>query len=159
MICAGGNVWPVCGSIWGSPVNTLVFGRRYVYVYQVQFDLPSFNVRFGMLIKNLVGVGLGGQVTHSSGEGIEFIDEGRTLVIKFPFRNRLTPSTYFANAGVLGTIDGEEKYIHRIEDACMFRVAPDPGLLITEMVDLSDSEASITIETVRSEPPFCENDE
>jgi lipopolysaccharide transport system ATP-binding protein len=142
----------------GERVNTLIFGKRYSYHYHVRFDLPSFNVRFGMLIKNLVGVGLGGQVTDQPGEGIDFIDAGNTLVIRFPFRNRLTPGTYFANAGVLGMVDGEEKFLHRIEDACMFRVAPRPDLLITEMVDLSDPDRSISISEVSPPSKLPEQD-
>ena len=49
----------------------------------------------------------------------------------------LGAGAYFANAGVLGFLDGEHQYLHRILDAVMFRVEPLEKNRITGYVDLS----------------------
>lgn len=79
-----------------------------------------------------------GMVSHPAGKGVDDVPEGCFLEIRFPIRMRLAPGTYFTNAGVLGIVDGEERYLHRIVDGAMFRVAPEVGLLVTGLVDLTD---------------------
>jgi lipopolysaccharide transport system ATP-binding protein len=39
------------------------------------------------------------------------------------------------NAGVLGSIESEEVFLHRLIDVAMFRVQPEDGLLATAVVD------------------------
>jgi lipopolysaccharide transport system ATP-binding protein len=122
----------------GNRVNVLVRGRSYVYAYRVDFDRPSQKVRFGMLIKNILGGELGGLVSHRDGDGVESVEGGKSLQVHFAVRCHLAPGTYFTNAGVLGLVDGEEQYLHRIVDACMFHVAPEVDNRVTNWVDFSE---------------------
>jgi len=122
----------------GERINLLEQGQLYYYVYDVEFSKPAFNARFGMLVKNVLGVQIGGLTSHLVGDGVEFIPEGRCMRVRFAIRNRLTAGTYFTNAGVLGIVDGGEQYLHRILDGAIFRVPPDENSLATALVDLSD---------------------
>jgi len=124
----------------GRRVNLLQRQRRYRWVYRVHFEKPAFRVRFGMLLKNLSGVPLGGLISSAAGQAIDYVEGGRLIEASFPFENLLVPGTYFANAGVLGQVDGEEKYLHRIIDAAMFRVLEDEDLKVTGFVDLSGGD-------------------
>jgi lipopolysaccharide transport system ATP-binding protein len=135
----------------GRTANILTMGQLYHYTYRVTFDQPAYCVRFGMLVKNVVGVDLGGQVTHSEGDGLDYVGAGQTVEVRFSFRNRLTAGVFFANAGVLGFVNGKESYLHRIIDACMFRVIQEPGLKITAMFDFSDPEVKTSVRTVQDD--------
>ena len=81
------------------------------------FYEPAYLVRFGMLIKRVTGQDLTGQVTHSQGGGLDFIEKGYFAKVEFRFRALFVPGTYFLNAGALAILDGEEVYLHRIIDA------------------------------------------
>jgi lipopolysaccharide transport system ATP-binding protein len=131
----------------GERVNLVTRGGFYWYVYRVAFTTPAFRVRFGMMIKNLIGAELGGMVSHAEGSGIDYVPEGCCLEVRFPIRARLSPGTYFTNAGALGLVDGEERFLHRIIDGAMFRVAFEVGLRVTGLVDLTDGPA-VSIEEV-----------
>jgi len=54
----------------------------------------------------------------------------------------LVPGAYFLNAGALGLTAEGEQYLHRVIDAAMFRVEPDPHSVVTGQVDLSASRAA-----------------
>ncbi|MFC1850266.1 ABC transporter ATP-binding protein [candidate division CSSED10-310 bacterium] len=124
----------------GQKVNILIHGQKYYYTYQVHFLKPAYYVRFGMLIKTIIGLELGGMASHSPGQGTEFIDKGQNLKVTFPFVARLNAGTYFLNAGVLANEDEGEIYLHRILDACMFRIDPDISNPKTAYIDLSAAE-------------------
>ena len=57
--------------------------------------------------------------------------------MRFSFCCRLNPGTYFLNAGVIGSVDGNSTYLHRILDASMFRVSEEPEMLPTGIIDFS----------------------
>lgn len=120
----------------GRRVNHLVPGEQYVYTYKVRFDQLSTAVRFGMMIRTITGVEVGGSASHPEGEGLSFADPEQTAIVRFRFRCRLAPGTYFANAGVLGLGAEGEEYLARIIDVFMFRVMPVPRRLATGLVDL-----------------------
>jgi len=120
----------------GRRVNNLVPGEQYVYTYKVRFDQLSTAVRFGMMIRTITGVEVGGSASHPEGEGLPFADPGQTAIVRFRFRCLLAPGTYFANAGVLGLVSEGEEYLARIIDVFMFRVMPVPRRLATGLVDL-----------------------
>ena len=126
----------------------LVRGCEYVYTYKVNFTDPARNVRFGMLAKTVSGLELGGMASHSQNAPREAIAAGTTLQLRFPFRCIFLPGTYFLNAGVVATIGDAEVYLHRILDALMFRVQPEPDLLPTCLVDISaiDSSSEVLID-------------
>ena len=110
-------------------------GSLYVYTYRAHFETAAFKVRFGMLLKTVSGYELGGAVTHPASAGIECVEAGRVAVVRFTLRCLLAPGTYFLNAGVVGVVDGQEQFLHRLIDALAFRVLPDPDPLMTGTVD------------------------
>lgn len=127
---------PRITTLQGEQVNVLVPRDKYRYAYQVYFPQAAYNVRFGMLIKTVSGLEVGGAVTSSPADAIEFIPAGATAQVQFSFRNLLNPAVYFLNAGVLGTVDGSEVFLHRYVDVAMIRVLPTQQLLATAIVDL-----------------------
>ena len=129
----------------GNRANVLLAGHVYTYTYDVVFHEPAYLVRFGMLIKRITGQELGGQASHPRGEGVDSIEQGHFAKVDFRFRALFVPGTYFLNAGALGIAEGEEIYLHRIIDACVFRIDPVEDRWVTGHVDLSDSGFQPTV--------------
>jgi len=99
----------------GKKVNILKRGNEYRYTYNVHFDADVYNVSFGMLIKTISGNALGGATTAPNVfEGISQIERNSTAQVEFRFFCIFNPGTYFLNAGVLGTMNHEEIFLHRI---------------------------------------------
>lgn len=123
-------------TLGGRQVNILRRGQRYRYCYRVHFDFSATSVRFGMLIKTVSGVELGGAATASSLQtALPYISAGDIYDVEFSFKCVLNPGVYFMNAGVVGTVAGSETYLHRLLDIAMFRVENVPGLTATGIVD------------------------
>lgn len=123
-------------TLFGDKVNYLNRGTKYRYRYKVKFEKDAYNVRFGMLIKTITGMELGGYASASSpGKGIPMVDQNSIIEVEFEFMCNLNPGDYFLNAGVTGTDNEEEKYLHRILDFYMFRVFPIPENNTTAIVD------------------------
>ncbi|MES2741850.1 MAG: ABC transporter ATP-binding protein [Pseudomonadota bacterium] len=120
------------------PVNNLISGKTYRYIYTVRFERSASNVRFGMLIKTISGVELGGAATaiHAR-DSVSFVAAGSVYRIEFRFACALNAGTYFLNAGVVGDIAGEEGFLHRLVDIAMFRVMSDSARLSTGLIDFS----------------------
>lgn len=116
--------FPEFRTLGGEKVNCLKKGDKYQYCYNVRFLSDSFDVRFGMLIKALNGIEMGGLGTASLGSGIECIPAGTVVKVCFGFHCTLLPGQYFTNAGCSGKINGEDAFLHRIVDAAVFRVLP-----------------------------------
>jgi len=130
----------------GRRVNVLRPGGRYHYAFAVRFLEPARGVRFGMMIKLITGFELSGQASHPPGAGIEIREAGVTAHVSFPLHVLLLPGTYFGNAGVLGQVAGDERYLHRILDATLFRVDGKAAGRMTGRVDLSGStEAEVRL--------------
>ncbi len=125
----------------GQPVNVLKRGAAIDYVYRVHFSEACRRVRFGMLLKTVTGVELGGLASHPEGQGLD-VPAGAEFEVRFPIRARLAPGVYFFNAGVVGLIDGEERYLDRILDALALRVESEVGLTVTRIVDFANDGAS-----------------
>jgi lipopolysaccharide transport system ATP-binding protein len=120
----------------GKQVNCLQNGKFYTFRYSVQFTEEANNVLFGMLIKTISGVELGGAASASSiRKAILCISAGSAYRIEFRFQCNLNPGVYFVNAGVYGIKNGEELYLHRILDACIFRVQTKMDCLTSGLVD------------------------
>jgi lipopolysaccharide transport system ATP-binding protein len=119
----------------GSPANVLVNGQTYRYSFSVSFTEPAFNVRFGTLIKTTSGLELGGSSSAARGMGEPYIAPGAVVHVSFQFRCLLMPGVYFMNAGCSGLINAEERYLHRLIDATMFRVLPMEDNAKTGIVD------------------------
>ncbi len=125
-------------TIAGEQVNNLVRGGNYRYSYTVQFTRSASNVRFGMLIKTVSGVELGGGVSAISiRNSLPFVLAGATYRIEFRFCCALNAGVYFLNAGVVGDVDGSEIFLHRLVDIAMFRVLTDTDCLSTGTVDFN----------------------
>ncbi len=107
----------------GAAVNVLRVGERYRYCYDVEFERSVSQVRFGMMIKTVSGIELGGSTSHPAGAGVTG-RAGEPQSVCFEFEVRLTPGTYFLNAGVTGWCDGQDSFLHRLVDALAFRVSP-----------------------------------
>lgn len=127
---------PVIRTGSGEQVNNLTRGRGYRYVYDVIFTKNASNVRFGMLIKTTAGVELGGGASAGSvRSSLPYVEAGSVYRIEFQFECTLNPAIYFVNAGVVGDVDGNEAYLHRLIDAAMFRVLSESESLATGIVD------------------------
>ncbi len=120
-------------TLTGEPVNQLVPREEYVLRYKVQFQKPCVGVRYGTMIKSIAGLDLGGFATAAS-EG-EPVSAGDVADVAIRFRCLLPPGVYFMNAGVRGTVDAEELYLHRLVDALAFRVLSDGQERLQGMFD------------------------
>jgi lipopolysaccharide transport system ATP-binding protein len=121
----------------GVPVNVLTKGRRYVYAYDVTFDTDATNVGFGMSIRTASGVEIAGATTRKSQSYLlREAPSGTRVGMQFRFECWLNAGIYFTNAGVRGTAGGDERYLHRIMDAVMFRVVDDGEPIAAGLVDL-----------------------
>lgn len=122
----------------GRKVNCLQRGREYRYRYRVDFYQKAAAVRFGMMIKTLAGVELGGATSAGQlQDSIARVREGSKLQVEFVFRCNLNPGTYFLNAGVAGMAGEGETYLHRLVDGCLFRVLPVMNNKSTGNVDFN----------------------
>jgi len=129
---------PAVLTLAGEQVNNLVRGMAYSYVYTVKFAKSASNVRFGMLIKTTTGFELGGGVSANSiKDSLSFVKAGSIYRVEFKFRCTLNQGVYFLNAGVLGNVNGNETFLHRLIDIAMIRVMPDSETnnLATGIVD------------------------
>lgn len=126
---------PHIDTIDGRHVNVVPADDEYVYTYTVSFQKPAFGVRFGMLIKTVTGLPLGGGVTAATAGAGLAVTAGQTFTIRFRFRTMLEPGVYFFNAGVTAIGADGEIYLDRLLDATMLRVMPDIERLATGTVD------------------------
>lgn len=131
----------------GKEVNNIVRGEMYKYTYEVVFEKQAQKVRFGMLIKTMSGVELGGGVSAtSSRDAIESIGAREKYSVEFHFRCSLNPGVYFLNAGVVGEVDENEIYLHRLLDIAMFRVLPIQENYSTGIVNFECRSTALMIE-------------
>ncbi len=126
---------PHIQTLAGRRVNVLEPGQEYVYVYSAVFDRNAVGVRFGMLIKTVSGVELGGATSSSVQEPIPVIEAQERIDVRFKFRAMLAPGVYFMNAGVTGRVGEEESFLDRLVDVFVFRIPPGAGRITTGFVD------------------------
>ena len=115
---------PEISTLNGEKVNCLRSGGTYRYTYSVHFEKDAYDVRFGMMIKAINGIELGGIGSSSQGFGIEHVKADDLLKISFELNFNLVPGTYFFNAGCSGKVAEENIFLHRIVDAIAFRILP-----------------------------------
>lgn len=134
----------------GRRVNVLVHGEKYRYCYRVDFDAAATMVGFGMMLKTVTGLEVGGQGSHANNDGLAFVPAGQSIEVAFEFCNLLVPGSYFGNAGVSTHENGSPKYLHRIVDAVMFRVKQiNIDRPISGYINLTPPGGGITIRAVR----------
>ena len=107
-------------TIKGEPVNILQSGKHYIYTYKVTPEKEIKDVQFGLLIKMLNGVELGGGVYPEFTKYIPKID--KTVIVNFQFKCNLNNGEYFLNAGVMAHIGNTRDFAHRMLDAYRFKV-------------------------------------
>ncbi|MGD0769495.1 MAG: ABC transporter ATP-binding protein [Tepidisphaeraceae bacterium] len=132
----------------GRKVNVLRSNVEYVYAYTANFTAPAFGVRFGMFVKSITGVEIGGLMSHQLGQGIDCVEAGSKIAVRIRLRAALAPGVYFLNAGIVGLVQGQETYLHRILDALMFRVVGDSPPLVSGYVDFSAVPSKSNVELV-----------
>ncbi|HET7562573.1 MAG TPA: ABC transporter ATP-binding protein [Rhodanobacteraceae bacterium] len=116
-------------------VNVLRAGGEYLYTYDVSFQRAATGVRFGMMIKTVTGLELGGAASSAEHERDLVVVPGQRVRVGFRFRAMLAPGVYFLNAGVTAVESDGETFLDRIVDAAMFRIASDPDRKATGLVD------------------------
>ncbi len=123
-----------------SQVNVLVMGGEYTYTYRARFDRAAARVRFGMMIKPPNGMELVGLRSHKTGEGIALVDSGSELQVRFRFKCRLTPGTYFMNSGITARSAEGESFLHRVIDLLAFRVRAENVTELFGYFDISSDD-------------------
>ncbi|MDB6062779.1 MAG: transporter related protein [Verrucomicrobiaceae bacterium] len=120
----------------GRQVNCLTCGETYRYIYTVRFSEGATRIRFGMLIKTMTGLELGGAISAPTLlEGIPYVSPNTEVTVQFTFKCTANPGVYFMNAGVLGIRQEVETYLHRVLDIAMFKVMPKSNDTATALVD------------------------
>ena len=79
----------------GRRVNVLRSHSEYLYQYTVNFAVAAFDVRFGMLIKTISGLEIGGLMSHEIGGGVEHVEGGTKITVRIRLRAALSPGVYF----------------------------------------------------------------
>ncbi len=119
----------------GRKVNHLVNGLPYMYVYTVRFLEDIERVSFGMLIKTLQGVELGGGVFPPDGTERPSYAKGQEAEVKWRFDCFLEEGVYLTNCGIRSMNNGEVSLALRLLDAYMFKVLPRRQRISTGMIN------------------------
>jgi len=136
----------------GTRVNLLRRRGRYVWHYSVVFDEAHVNVRFGMLIKTVSGLELGGAVSAAPRGGLTRVEAGSRVDVSFAFSANLAPGTYFLNAGVRAEMEEGETYADRWVDVQAFKVLPEVDARMTSWIDF-DVECTLSSTAATGSPP------
>jgi lipopolysaccharide transport system ATP-binding protein len=115
---------PVLYNLEGKPVNLLERGKTYEFAFDVRFTEEAKQVRFGMMIKTPLGINIGGASARGDQEQA-LVKAGSICHIRIRFKASLFEGNYFMNCGCSAMIDDERIFLHRIEDALMFRIKPE----------------------------------
>lgn len=113
----------------GEKVNGLHRGRRYRCVFRVVFHRDVSDTRFGVSIHSKTGLHYAGALSRP--EKTYVVAEQQTAQVEFAFNCDFNPGTYFIHVSAHGILDGDEMLLHRKEDACVFRVQPNPDNIET----------------------------
>ena len=124
-------------------VNILQLGQNYQFEVSGRFTADSDDIYFGIHIRTISGVIVTGQRYPEEGEFIKRVHYGENFRIRYEFKMVLLPGTYFIGGGVWSNY--EPSCLHRVMDAVMFRVAPDPKLKSFGYVDASSKEPFLEI--------------
>ena len=122
----------------GRQLNGLVRGETYEFQYKASFKKSISKPRFGMLIKSVSGISIGGASLLGGGreiEGLLSVEPFEEILVSFTFTCILNPGVYFLNAGVLGDSGAGESYLHRVIDIAVFRVSQVETSIATSIVD------------------------
>ena len=104
----------------GKRVNVVSHGKEYLFIYTVDFFQNFNNIQFGMLIKTLNGIDLGGGVIPSKQKYIS-VSNGQ-YTIQFQFTCLLNNGIYILNCSTRTVTDNNINILHKIVDAYIIRV-------------------------------------
>lgn len=138
----------------GETVNVLTRNNKYIYTYTVQFTQTAYQVRFGMMIKTISGLELGGGTSHNLGNGLTVVEKDSNFQVQFKFNCYLQPNIYFLNAGVTGIVNGTETFLARCLDVVMFRVQLEEDILETGIISFQIEPSILSMEQQTSIPKF-----
>lgn len=121
----------------GTPANVFTCGYRYAVTYDVTFLQAASDVGFGMFVTNAEGVIFGGaQSAFARHKRIAEIAAGTTIRVSLSFLCHFLPGTYGVTCTVLSVQDGERVMMHRIRDACLFRVSSLDDTIATGVINV-----------------------
>lgn len=150
---------PCITTLDGKVVNVLLRRDEYIYTYCIKFTEAAYKVRFAMVIKLVSGLGLGGAVTHTQKDAIDYVEKGKEFRVEFKFRCLLQPGVYFLNAGVMGMVNDSEVFLNRYIDIAIFRVHSEEEMLPTCFVDfyIEPTVSTIESEQIADSVRYAEN--
>tara|TARA_B110000444_G_C18813792_1_gene584051 strand:- start:74 stop:1444 length:1371 start_codon:yes stop_codon:yes gene_type:complete len=120
----------------GKQVNNLRKGYYYYISYKVSFHEQAESVGFGMLIKTMQGVELGGASSFNDmSNRVINIGTNEIYNVKIMFKCNFLSNTFVFNVGVLSIKEGNEFYNNRILDAGLFRVMSEKTSYATSLID------------------------
>jgi lipopolysaccharide transport system ATP-binding protein len=124
-------------------VNVLQPGQDYRFEVSGRFLSDNDKVFFVIHIRSISGTVITGQRYPSEGNFVERVRTGENFCISYGFRMILLPGVYFVGGGVWSS--NEPSCLHRILDALMFRVTPNPGSTSFGYIDASSMEPSLEV--------------
>ena len=122
-------------TIENKVVNILIPRNEYLFTYDVKFTKDAHLVRFGMLLKTITGLELGGATNTKTNNILTKIDANSNITIVFKFKCLLSCGTYFLNAGVTSSAEGNETFLARTIDILAFKVQENDTANNTGTVD------------------------
>jgi lipopolysaccharide transport system ATP-binding protein len=108
----------------GHKVNMLKMGDKYIFSYNVKFNMIAENVSFGMNIKNEKSIVIAGASSLKMGIILKNVTPGTTFRIEWQFKCSLLPNIYYTNIGVTSIVEQKRIFLNRIVDALVFKVLP-----------------------------------
>ena len=118
----------------GIRVNCLTHSCEYTYTYETDILEDCFGVVFMCGFRSKEGFELGGICSHINNTAADFLAAGTSVKVIFRFRCTMLPDTFFINAGIMGILNGERTYLHRLVDVVQFRVLPATNLFAAGMI-------------------------
>ena len=122
----------------GESVNLLSFGQDYHFEISGKFLSDREKIYFGIHIRTISGLVLTGQRYPEEGKYFEKVHHGEHFSLIFGFKMNLSAGTYFSGGGIW-SLD-EPQCLHRIIDALMFRILPEPKVNFLGYLDVSSME-------------------
>lgn len=104
----------------GKEVNVLISGRSYIFTYNVKFLKDFDMVQFGMLIKTIKGIDLGGGVLPSKLDYFKVKDSEYKVI--FHFNCYFNNGDYLFNCSTRTLFNGNVLILNKIVDSYMFKV-------------------------------------
>lgn len=118
----------------GEEITILHTQSDFSWNYRVHFNKPIDNPIFGMMVKTREGICVYGVDTSNRPELARSFQQGEKIVVSFKLKNYLLPGVYYLNCGVRSS--QEARFLHRIVDSSILRVAPSADAGASGMVNL-----------------------